>query len=62
MLSLVGLSVGWSVDGCVCFKLRGVRCWEVGIESGVFFDTYVMHLDGVDGVGGSSPGSGVGEE
>ena len=45
----------------MCFELRGVRCWEVGAESGVFFDTYVMCLGGVDGVCGGVPGVGVGE-
>ena len=59
MLSLVGLDVGRSADGCVCFELKGVRCWKVGVGSGVFFDTYVMCLDGVDGVCGSAPGVGV---
>ena len=58
VLLLVGLGIGRSADGGVCFQLRGVRCWEVGVESRVFFDTYVMHLDGV--VGGGSLGVGVG--
>ena len=62
VLLLVGPSVGQSADGGVCFELRCVRCWEVGVESGVFFDTSIMRLDGVDGVGGSSLSSGVGED
>ena len=61
VLSLVGLDVGRSAGGGVCFELKDVRCWEVGAESGVFFDTYVMCLGGVDGVCGGAPGVSVGE-
>ena len=33
----------------------------MGAESGVFFVTYVMCLDGVDGICGGAPGVGVAE-